>query len=361
MAKILDKKSMAFLEALVNNPSPVSHEWRGQQLWLEYLKSYVDEVHVDVYGTAYGIINPGKDYKVLIEAHADEISWMVHRITDEGLIYVKRNGGSDHIAAPSKRVNIFGKKGIVKGVFGWPAIHTRHNGKEDTPKPHTIFVDVGADSKKEVEKLGIHIGNVMIYDDGFEVLNGKYFMGRALDNRVGGFMIAQVARLLKEEKTELPYSLYIVNSVMEEVGLRGAEMIANTIKPDVAIITDVAHDTSTPLIDKNIHGDFACGKGPMIAYGPSVHNKLLEIIEDTATKQKIPFQREANSRRTGTDTDAFAFANGGIPSALISLPQKYMHTTAEMVHRDDVENVITLIKETLKKIKYKHDFHYFSV
>jgi len=320
----------------------------------------VDEWHLDNYGTAYGVINPGQDYRVVIEAHADEIGWYVNYISDNGFIQVIRNGGSDHIIAPSMRVNIHTKKGIVKGVFGWPAIHTR-KGKDENMSPtmDNIFVDVGAKDKAEVLDMGIHVGSVITFQDELFKLNNVYYCGRALDNRLGGFCIAEVARILKEKKKKLPYSLYIVNAVQEEIGLRGAEMIANTIKPHVAIITDVTHDTSTPLINNKIQGDTKCGLGPSLTYAPAVHNKLLEQIIQVAEDKKIDFQRAAASRSTGTDTDAFAYSNGGVPSVLISLPLRYMHTTVEMAHQKDVESVIHLIFESLLSIKKDQSFKYF--
>jgi putative aminopeptidase FrvX len=209
-----------------------------------------------------------------------------------------------------------------------------------------------------VLERGIHVGCVVTYEDDFMEMNDRYFVGRALDNRVGGFMIAQVARLLKEEGIKLPYSLYVVNAVQEEIGLRGAHMIAHRIKPDVAIVTDVTHDTTTPMIDKIEHGFVKAGDGPSLTYAPAVHNNLLRLIMETADKQGIPFQREASSRATGTDTDAFAYSNEGVPSALISLPLRYMHTTVEMTHKDDVANVVKLIYHTLQNIKDGHDFRY---
>jgi putative aminopeptidase FrvX len=357
---ILKKSSLDFLETYLNNASPTGFEASGQKLWMKYLEPYVDTFTTDTYGTAVGIINPEAKFRVVIEGHADEISWYVNYITDDGLIYVIRNGGSDHQIAPSKRVNIHTKNGIVKGVFGWPAIHTRGRAKEEAATLHNIFIDCGCETKEEVEKLGVHVGCVITYPDEFMILNENKFVCRAIDNRMGGFMIAEVARLLKENKVKLPFGLYIVNSVQEEIGLRGAEMIAQTIKPNVAIITDVCHDTTTPMIDKKIEGDLKMGKGPVIAYAPATQNILRELIVDTATEKKIPFQRHATSRATGTDTDAFAYSNGGVPSALISLSLRYMHTTVEMVHRDDVENVIKLIYETLLKIENNHDFSYFK-
>lgn len=356
--KIINKKSEGFLEEYLNNASPTGFESSGQRIWLEYIKPYIDDYFVDKYGTVVGVINPEAEYKVVIEAHADEISWFVHYITKEGFIYLRRNGGSDHQIAPSKRVNIHTGKGIVKAIFGWPAIHTRTASKEKSPQLDNIFLDCGCNSKEEVEKLGIHVGCVVTYEDRFMMLNKNYYVGRALDNRIGGFMIAEVARLLKKNKIKLPFGLYITNSVQEEVGLRGAQMIVNNIKPDVAIVTDVTHDTSTPMINKIKQGEVQCGDGPVVYYGPAVHNNLLNLIISTAEENSIPFQRGAASRSTGTDTDAFAYASGGVYSSLISLPLRYMHTTVETAHKNDVENVIRLIYEVLQNIKKNQDFRY---
>ncbi|MDB5251422.1 MAG: peptidase [Flaviaesturariibacter sp.] len=359
---VLTENSLNFLTNYINNPSPVGFEWSGQKLWLDYLTPFVDETFTDPYGTAVGVINPGQAFKVVIEAHADEISWFVNYVTAEGLIYLKRNGGVDHQIAPGQRVIIHGKKGPVKAVFGWPAIHTRIGtaDKEPVPKVENLFLDCGARSKAELEELGVRIGNVVTYVDGFDELAYDYFIGRAFDNRIGGFMIAEVGRLLKENRKKLPYSLYIVNAVQEEIGLRGAEMIARRIKPDVAIVTDVTHDTATPMINKFIEGDTTCGKGPSLSFGPAVHNKLLELVQDVAEAKGIPVQLRAVSRSTGTDTDSFAYANDGCPSVLISIPLRYMHTTVEMLHRSDIEQTIQLMYETLLTLTPKTNLSYFS-
>ena len=359
---LLTENSMAFLRNYINNPSPVGFETSGQKLWLEYLKGFVDTTFTDPYGTAVGVINPAEKFKVVIEAHADEISWFVNYVTPEGLIYLKRNGGVDHQTAPSQRVLIHGKNGPVKAVFGWPAIHTRlstPDNKEPQPKVDNLFLDCGARTKNETEDLGIHIGAVVTYEAGFEELAYKYYVGRAFDNRIGGFMIAEVARLLQENKKKLPFGLYIVNAVQEEIGLRGAEMIARRIKPDIAIITDVTHDSTTPMINKMVEGDTSCGKGPALTYGPAVHNKLLDHVQKTADKNHIPVQLKTVSRSTGTDTDSFAYANDGCPSVLISIPLRYMHTTVEMLHRDDIENTIKLLYETLLSLSSKTNLSYF--
>jgi putative aminopeptidase FrvX len=356
-----NKKSETFLYNYLNNTSPTGFETEGQKMWLKYLEPYIDEWDLDNYGTAYAIINPGKKYKVVIEAHADEISWFVNHISDKGYISVIRNGGSDHLIAPSMRVNLHTGKGIVKGVFGWPAIHTR-TGKEAeiVPTMDNIFIDVGAADKKEVEEMGIHPGTVITFEADLTKINNKFYTGRALDNRMGGFCIAEVARLLKENKKKLPFTLYIVNAVQEEIGLRGAEMIANKINPDVAIVTDVTHDTNTPLVNTKKEGDLACGKGPVLTFAPAVQNNLLRMVRNVADDKKIPIQLSASSRSTGTDTDAFAYSGSGVPSVLISLPLRYMHTTVEMAHEDDIKNVILLIYETLLNLKSGQSFKYFD-
>ena len=352
-------KSFKFLKSYLNNTSPTGFESGGQQLWLDYIRPSIDKHLVDTYGTVVGIINPDAAYRVVIEAHADEISWFVNYITDEGYLYVIRNGGSDHQIAPSMRVNIHGDKGIVKGVFGWPAIHVRKD-KEDPPSLKNIFIDCGCASKDEVAALGIHVGTVITFDAEMMVLNERYITGRAVDNRIGGFMIAEVARRLREDRVKLPFGLYVVNAVQEEIGLRGAEMISRRLKPDVAIITDVTHDTQSPMYEKKTHGDVSCGKGPAVTYGPSIQNNLLKMIIGVAEQHKIPIQREAASRATGTDTDAFAFSGEGVASALISLPLKYMHTTVETVAISDVEHLIELMYQFLVQLKSGHDFRYLS-
>ena len=359
--ELINPTSYKFLKEYINNPSPVGFETSGQKIWLNYLTQYVDTTFTDPYGTAVGVINPDAPFKVVIEAHADEISWFVNYINDQGLIHLKRNGGVDHQIAPSMRVWIHGKKGPVKAVFGWPAIHTRMSNpeqKEPQPKVENLTLDCGARSKKEVEALGIHIGAVVTYEEGFDELAHDFIIGRAFDNRVGGFMIAEVARMLSENKKKLPFGLYIVNAVQEEIGLRGAEMIARRIKPNIAIVTDVTHDTHTPMINKAIEGDIQCGKGPSLAYAPAIHNKLLAIVEATAKNKKIPVQFRTLSRSTGTDTDSFAYANDGCPSVLISIPLRYMHTTVEMIHKKDIVDTIQLMYETLLQLSPKTNLNY---
>ena len=245
-------------------------------------------------------------------------------------------------------------------MFGWPAIHVRNREREEKPSLKNLTIDVGAANKKEVLAMGIDVGTVVTFDAEMMELNKKYVVARAIDNRGGGFMIAEVARMLKENKKELPFTLYIVNSVQEEIGLRGAEMISRRLKPNVAIVTDVTHDTQSPMYNKKVQGDTSCGGGPAVTTGPAVQNNLLQHIIDVADKNKITLQKQAASRSTGTDTDAFAYSDIGVASALVSLPLKYMHTTVETVAYTDIENCIQLMYHTICSLKAGQDFRYFK-
>lgn len=349
-----------FLFRYLENTSPTGYETPGQKIWLNFLKPYIDHYEVDMYGSVAAGINVDKPYKIVLEAHADEIAWYVSHITDKGFLQVRRNGGSDPVIAPSMRVNIHTDKGIVKGIFGWPAIHVRTREKEEAPSLKNLFIDCGCTSKDEVEALGIHVGTVVTFADGPMWLNEeRYLVGRALDNRIGGFMIASVIQRIHQEGIELPFALYAVNSVQEEIGLRGAEMISRRLKPDVAVITDVTHCTVPPGYNNDI-GETSAGKGPVLTYGPAVQNNLLKAVMEVAQKNEIPFQRQVAERSTGTDTDAFAYSGEGVASVLISLPLRYMHTTVESVRWDDVERVIELMYHFICSRTGQEDYRYFS-
>ncbi|HYG53375.1 MAG TPA: M20/M25/M40 family metallo-hydrolase [Flavobacteriales bacterium] len=350
MSRILTQRSIRFLETYLNNASPTGHESRGQELWLDYIWPFVDDHFQDNYLNTVAVINPEKKLRVVLEAHADEISWLVNYIDKKGFIYVLPNGGADSIVAVGKHVNIHTDKGLVHGVFGWPAIHVRKDIEDLFPNEQHLFIDIGASSQQEAHDMGVRVGDAITYLDSFCMLNKYYFLGRALDNRIGGLIIAEVARLVRENNIHLPFSLMLVNAVQEEIGLYGAKMIADRLKPDVAIVTDVTHDTNTPFIKMDRHGETICGRGPVLAIAPAVHKGLLNLIKQTARKANIPYQLVAISRKTGTDTDAIALSSGGITSALISPPLRYMHTPVEIVHVNDVENCILLMLETLKNL-----------
>jgi len=367
MKNILTADALAFFEQYINTSSPSGFESAGQKVWSDYLRPYVDTLEMDNYGNTWGVINPDAEYKVVIEAHADEIGWAVKYIDDKGLLYLCQVGGADTEILPSRRMVVHTRDGKQHdGVVAWPAIHIRSKDKPSKIKAELgqVFVDIGAKNKEEVENMGIHAGCLVTHPDPFTTV-GDYFVGRAMDNRAGGFMIAQVARLLQENKKKLPFGLYIVNAVQEEVGVHGAAMVARKLQPDVAIVTDVNHCTTTPGIDNKKHGSIKSGDGPTVMYGPTVHQKLVDIVTDTAKKNKIPYQTEMRSRGgwnvSGTDTDAFAYHSNGGVACLLSLPLRYMHTPSEMIHKSDVKNTIQLMYETLLALNPATDYRYLAL
>lgn len=227
-------------------------------------------------------------------------------------------------------------------------------------KLDNIFIDVGVKDKDEVLEMGIYVGCVIIFEDEFSVLNNCYYVGWVLDNRFGGFCIVEVVCMFRENKVEFFYSLYIVNVVQEEVGLRGVEMVVYIIKLDVVIVIDVMYDIYIFLVKFKKIGDVQLGKGFFVIYVFVVYNKLLDFIIDIVFDKEILFQCEVFLRCIGMDIDVFVYSNGGVFFVLIFLLLRYMYIIVEMVYKEDVENVIKLIYEILFCIENGYNFKYFQ-
>jgi len=348
------KSNETFLYNYLNAYSPVGQEQEGQKIWTDYIKPYADFLYTDAYGTSYGVyktkhrLNTSPP-KVVIEAHCDEIAWIITNIEADGMIRVKRHGGSDNMIAPSKTVMIHthdGKK--VRGLFGWPAIHTRAEYTSKGYDPHELWVDMGLKDKKAVTKAGVEVGNLITFDTQLEEM-GDYYVGRSLDNKIGGYIIAEALRKIVEQGIKLPYDLYVVNSVQEEVGLHGAKMIAKALQADLALVHDVCHNTNTPMINKAKDGDNKGGEGPCLEYTAQNHRDINKMLRDVAKDNKIPVQLTVGSM--GNDTMAFFMEN--TPTAILATPLKYMHTTCESVHKKDVKYAINLYVEFLKALTPK--------
>lgn len=346
---MFDREAKEFLENLIATPSPTGYESAGQKVWKEYISAYADKVESDAYGSAVAKLEVNSTLPlIMIEAHVDEIGMVVQHISDDGFLTLNRLGGSDSTIARAKRVTIYNKRGKVSGVIGNTAIHLQDskNGGGKQPSWKDIYVDIGVTSRKEALEL-VQVGDPALYTDELDYLNDDIFTGRALDNRVGGFVIAQVMRRLKSERGQLKVNVMALNAVQEEVGGFGARMMSYRHMPDAAIVTDVTHATDTPGIDNKEHGTIKLGKGPSIQHGGANHPALVALIEETAESRSIPIQHEATSIRTGTDTDSIFFQRTGIPSALISLPLRYMHSPVETASMEDVNNLIKLMAETI--------------
>jgi putative aminopeptidase FrvX len=353
----MNTEAKQFLFRSLNTPSPSGFESEGQKVWMKYIGQFADIVENDAYGTAWATFN-GRDpaVRVMIEAHADEIGFMIQNISDDGILFLNRIGGSDRAIARGKRLKILGDRGPVLGVIGNTAIHLREKEQDKLPEIHELFVDIGAKSRAEVHDRGIRVGHPAVYTDTPEELIPGRIVGRAIDNRIGGFVLSQVLAGISNEEQRPVATTFAVNSVHEEIGGCGARMIAYRLDPTVAIILDVTHATDTPGIDRNKHGAVKLGGGPAIAHGTANHPLVVSRMMAIAKENGIPIQHEATSRTTGTDADDIYPTKRGIPSALVSIPMRYMHSTVEMVDLEDVERCITLLRGFVMSLSHAEEF-----
>jgi putative aminopeptidase FrvX len=351
------KSSLAFLETLVNTPSPTGHEVRGQRVWLDYVKAFAQETFSDAYGNCVAVLNKGGSPRLMLAAHADEIAMVVSYITDDGFIYVRKMGGVVPGIIRAQRVVIHARTGAVKGVVGNLAPHlARDDDKEARlPKMHELFIDIGAANRKETEKL-VRIGDPITLVDEFDLLRNDLAVARAFDNRIGTFAVAEALRLLKESKSKLHAEICVVSNVQEEVGLLGVRQIAYSLKPDIALVVDVTHATDYPGVSKSQHGDIRLGRGPTVTHGGSSHPEVVARLESIAKAKKIPLQHQAVSTTSGTDTDAVFWTRGGIASALVSLPNRYMHSPVEVVSLKDFEKIPQLLAAFAQSLKARETF-----
>jgi putative aminopeptidase FrvX len=350
------EESLKFLETLINTPSPSGHEARGQRVWLDYVSPFAEETYSDAYGNAVAVLNKGGSPRLMLAGHADEIAMTVNYIDDQGFIYVRKVGGIDPAITKAQRVSIHAKAGAVLGVVGNVAPHLMKLEKErKVPEMHDLFIDIGVDSRKEAEKL-VAVGDPITLNDRFELLRNDLAVARAFDNRVGTFAVAETLRLLAKSASRLKAEVCAVSNIMEEVGLFGARQIAYSLKPDAALVVDVTHATDYPTVSKAMHGDVKVGKGPTLTRGGPNHPVLVQRLMKVAEREKIDCQLEATSNTSGTDTDVIFWTRGGIPSALISLPNRYMHSPVEVVSLSDLEQIPQLMAAFALSLKRGEEF-----
>jgi len=350
------EQSLEFLKTLVNTPSPVGHETRGQRVWLDYVGKFADETYSDSYGNCVAVLNKGGSPRLMLAGHADEIAMAVNYIDDNGYIYVRSMGGVNPAITKAQRIAIHTRTGPVKGVVGSVAPHLLKDPADaKAPKMHELFIDIGAKDRKETEKL-VRIGDPITLTDEFDVLRNDLVVARAFDNRIGTFAVAEALRLLSESKVKLNAEICAVSNVQEEVGLLGARQIAYSLNPDIALVVDVTHATDYPTISKIEQGDIKMHKGPVLTHGGCNQPDVVARLEAIAESKKIPLQHSAMSRATGTDTDVIFLTRGGIASALISLPNRYMHSPVEIISLKDLELIPQLMAAFATSLKKGEQF-----
>ncbi len=341
-------ESLSFLCRLLDTPSPSGFERDGQRLWLEYVKEWATRTWSDAYGNCFAELLPTRSgaertRTIAVCGHADEIGLMVNHVDAQGFVYCKAIGGIDSGSIVGKRIqfrsSVAGVTNPVIGLVGATAIHLQDKdagGK--VRKVHELFIDIGCkDQATTLTRL--NIGDAGVFLDSSMMLNDELIVARALDNRIGTFVAAETLRLASEQRDRLAVRVVAVSTVQEEVGLNGAAMIAESLRPDIALVTDVGHATDSPGISHAQHGQFKMGDGPKLAIGGAMHGAVVARLLAAANAASIPLQRAATPGRSGTDTDAIFLRAGGIPCGLLSLPIRYMHTTVELGHTRDLRQI----------------------
>lgn len=356
---MISPEKLDFLESLLCTPSPTGYESAGQQVWLDYVKGFADRTLTDAYGSAAAFLDVDPDaITVMLEAHADEIGMVVQHIDDKGFVYISRIGGSDPAIARARKVSVHAAKGVVRGLIGSTAIHLQDRTDTKAPGWKDLFVDIGATSREEALEM-VQIGDPITYVDEPEFFSDELLVARAIDNRIGGYIVASALEKLAAIRDQLKVNVVVVNAVQEEIGGFGARMMSYRLNPDVALVTDVTHATDSPGINPKEHGMVKLGEGPAITHGTANQRKVVELLVEAAAEAGISVQHEASSIRTGTDTDSIFHNRSGIPSALVSTPLRYMHSPSEMVHLADVQGVSDLMVAFVQRLTARHSFRLF--
>jgi endoglucanase len=352
------KESLKFLEQLLDAPSPSGYEQPAQRVFREYVAPWCDEVTTDVLGNVFArVAGKGKDLpRVMVVGHTDEIGLQVKYIDDHGFLYFAAVGGVDAHLTPGKRVNIHTTTGPLAGVIGKKPIHLMDTkDRETVVKLEAQYIDIGARDKKEAQKL-VRVGDAVTFESSFTRLHGDRVASRGFDDKAGCFVVAEVLRLVKASGKKLNVDLYGVSSVQEEIGLRGGTTSCYTVNPDVGICVEVDFATDQPDVEKKHNGEVALGKGPILTRGANINPHLFELLSSAAEKEKIAVQHTANPRATGTDANVMQISRGGVATALVKIPLRYMHTPVETISLGDLEDAAKLIVAALARITSKSEF-----
>ena len=348
------KESLAFLKALLSTPSPSGFEEQVQRVCGGYVQPYVDEVYKDVHGNQYAVRNKDAALRVMLAGHVDEIGLMVNTIDDRGFIGFVPIGGVDAATLPGQRVVVHGRKGPVPGVVGRKAIHlTPVEDRKKFTDFHEMWLDIGAENRKEAERL-VAIGDPATIDVGYLELRNDRVVARAMDDRIGAFVCIEAMRLLAGRPLEV--AVFCVTTVQEEIGLRGATTSAYGCHPHAGIAVDVAWATDHPRGDGDRYGHTKIGGGPILDRGPNINPVLRDGLVRTAQKNKIPVQHRASARGTGTDANAMQLSRDGVATAIVGIPNRYMHTPVELVSLTDVEHAAKLIARYIESLKVSASF-----
>jgi endoglucanase len=348
------KDSYDFLKEIQETASPSGFEQPVQRIVRKRMKPHADSITTDVHGNVIVGLNIKGSPRVMLAGHCDQIGMMVNYIDDNGYIFFLAIGGIDPSVVPGSRVVIHSANGPIDGVIGRKPIHVlKPEERGKTIELREMWIDIGAKNRKEVERV-IRIGDPVTFRLEMINLGNEMATSPAFDNKCGTFVVMEALRLCKTMKIKA--ALFAVSTVQEEVGLRGAHTACYGVDPQVGIAVDVTHATDYPDIDKRVNGDINIGAGPAISIGPNINTPLADLIIKTAKAKKIPHQFEAAPRATGTDANVIQLSRAGVATALISVPNRYMHTQVEIVSLTDLEATAKLVAETVAAISRTTNF-----
>ncbi len=352
----MESRSLEFLKRLLTLPGPSGYEQRPARAWREEAETFADRVWADVSGNSFAVVNPGGAPRVMMAGHIDEIGLMVNHIDDDGFLYFSAIGGWDSEVIVGQRVEILTKDGSIIGVVGKKAIHRQEKEeREKASKIKDLWIDIGARNGKEARKL-VRVGDPAVLAADLVELPNARIASRSLDNRIGAFIVLEALRRLASDRAAA--ETVAVATAQEEIGYGGggARPGAVGLDPDIAIVLDVTHATDYPGAEKKGYGDHRLGGGPTLTRGSSASPLLFERIAEVAEREKIPYSIEAASRGTSTDADSIYTARAGIPTALVSVPNRYMHSPNEMVAVEDLERAAELIAAAVRSFTPEDDF-----
>jgi endoglucanase len=348
---------ITFLERLLDAQGPSGFEVRPGRVWREHAGAFADEVHVDVSGNSLATVNSSGRPRVMLAGHIDEIGLQITYVDEKGYLFIDEIGGWDPQVLVGQRVSIMTRDGDVPGVIGKKAIHLMTpEDRTKASKTKDLWVDVGASSRDEVAELGIRVGDPMVLAQKMVRLAGDRIASRAIDDRIGAYVVLEAARLLAEDPPEA--AVTAVATTQEEIGHSGggARTSAYTVEPDVAIVVDVTFSTDVPDIDKKELGEHKIGGGPVLSRGSASHSEVFELLAQVAEEEGIPHTIQASPRSTRTDADAIYLTRAGVPTGLVSVPNRYMHSPNEVVSLEDLRNAARLIAAFVRRLDAKTDF-----
>lgn len=350
-------QSLDFFKAIVNVPSPSGYEERAAEIYRQYTKSFAHDCKTDVHGNVVSILNPEAGMKIMLAGHMDEIGFIIHYISEEGLLYFSGIGGHDSVIPIGQRVWIHGKQ-QVPGIIGRKAVHLlEEEERKKKPELKDLWIDIGATSRKDVEDAGIELGDVVTYQVEFEMLRNNRATARGFDNKMGSFIVAEALRLLAEDGGLDPgVGVYAVATVQEEIGLRGARTSSFWIAAQSGLAVDVNHAIDYPGVSKTRYGALDIGKGPSLMRGANSNPTVVNMIRAAAARDGIPYQIDVAPGGTGTDGNAMQISGGGMAVGILGVPLRYMHTPCELLSIDDVENCAKLMAAYCRSVKPDTDF-----